>query len=94
MDLSEALARAEADRESGAAALEALPMPVWRRNADLDLVYCNRAYAQAVERDAESVVREGIELPGKAQARASREIARQALDSAQVRSESLHVDTG
>ncbi|MEE8292969.1 MAG: ATP-binding protein [Kiloniellales bacterium] len=94
MDLSEALARAEADRESGAAALEALPMPVWRRNADLDLVYCNRAYAQAVERDAESVVREGIELPGKAQARASREIARQALDSAQVRSESLHVVVG
>jgi signal transduction histidine kinase len=94
MDLSEALARAEADRESGATALEALPVPVWRRNADLDLVYCNRAYAEAVERDAETVVREGIELPGKAQARASREIARKALDSGEVRSESLHVVVG
>ncbi len=94
IDLSEALTRAKADRESGAAALDALPVPVWRRNADLDLVYCNRAYAQAVERDAETVVREGIELPGKAQARASREIARQALDGGQVRSESLHVVVG
>ena len=28
--------------------LDALPMPIWRRDANLDLAYCNEAYARAV----------------------------------------------
>jgi len=38
-----------ADLHAGHALLERLPTPVWRRDADLKLIWVNRAYAEAVE---------------------------------------------
>jgi signal transduction histidine kinase len=90
-ELVQVRAEATAARAVQAAVLDALPMPIWRRDANLDLVYCNEAYARAVGRGREDVPAEAIELPGKAQARASRDIARRALEGDQAVSESLHV---
>ena len=85
------IAQAESERDAALAILDALPTPVWRRGADHALAYCNRAYAAAVGRDAEAVVDEATELPGKAQASVSRSLARRALESGKISSERLHV---
>ena len=85
------IAQTEAERDAALAILDALPTPVWRRGADHALAYCNRAYAAAVGRDAEAVVDEATELPGKAQASVSRALARRALESGKISSERLHV---
>jgi len=45
-----------------ARALDALPAPVWRRDAGARLVACNRAYAEAVGLDPDRVVGDGVEL--------------------------------
>jgi signal transduction histidine kinase len=86
-----ALAAAEAARDAHARLLDAMPLPVWRRDADLSLVYCNLAYARAVDRDRDEAVAAGIELPGKALAEASRELARRALETAAGTTEKHHV---
>ncbi len=70
-------ARAELDAAAGARArierraaeleamLDAVPIPVWRRDAELALVACNRAYAAALGCEREEVLADGRELiPG------------------------------
>jgi len=93
-DVAGSISQAEAERDAALAVLDALPTPVWRRDADHALAYCNRAYAAAVGRDADAVVSEATELPGRAQAGVSRELARRALDNGRVASERLHVVVG
>ena len=88
---SDALAQVEAERDDFSALLDALPLPVWARNRHLELIYCNRAFAQAVGRDRAEVLSEGIELPGTALAEASRALAGRALEEAQPQSETHHV---
>jgi PAS domain-containing protein len=45
--------------------LDAVPLPVWRRGSDRDLIDCNQAYASAVDTTKDLVVAEGRELaPG------------------------------
>jgi signal transduction histidine kinase len=86
-----ALAAAEAARDAHARLLDALPLPVWRRGTDLSLVYCNLAYARAVDRDRDEAVASGIELPGTALAEASRGLARRALATGTGDAENHHV---
>ncbi len=86
-----ALAAAEAERDAHGELLDALPLPVWRRGADLSLVYCNLAYARAVDRDPEAVLAEGIELPGTALTEVSRSLARRARSAEAAVIESHHV---
>ena len=93
-EVAGSISQAEAERDAALAVLDSLPTPVWRRDADHGLAYCNRAYAAAVGRDAEAVVSESTELPGKAQAGVSRELAMRALESGRVASERLHVVVG
>jgi signal transduction histidine kinase len=82
---------AEAERDAHARLLDALPLPVWRRGTDLSLVYCNLAYARAVDRDRDTALAEGIELPGTALAEASRGLARRVRESGGGHSDSHHV---
>ncbi|HEY1433275.1 MAG TPA: PAS-domain containing protein [Stellaceae bacterium] len=42
--------------------LDAIPLPVWRRGSDRDLIDCNRAYASAVDATPDLAVAEGREL--------------------------------
>ena len=89
--MSEALTDARDERDEFAAFLDALPVPVWGRDEDLTLIYCNEAYAKAIGRARSEVLAEGIELPGAALAQASRAIATRALDGGSVESETHHV---
>ena len=90
-ELTRAVERAEAEREALAGLLDALPLPVWRRDRDLKLVYCNRAYGRAVGREPAAALSKAVELLGKAKAEAGRAIARRALEAGQAESESHHV---
>ena len=88
---SHAQAAAEAERDDHARLLDALPVPIWRRDGDLSLVYCNLAYARAVDRSRERVLGEAVELPGTALAETSRGLARRALAQGEDQSENHHV---
>ena len=68
--------------------LDCLPVPVWRRDENLDLEYVNRAYAEAV--GAEQSVSPGSlpELAGDTQ---GRNVVRRAKAGEQDASESIHV---
>ncbi|WP_431854634.1 PAS-domain containing protein [Azospirillum sp.] len=72
-------------------ALDALPLPVWLRRADLGLAWCNGAYARAVDADPDRAVAEGRELaPGGA----VRELASRARTGGFAQSEKLPVVVG
>ncbi len=58
----EAARRAVRQRDGFKALLDALPLPVWRRRADLGLDWCNAAYAQALGGDPASIAESGQEL--------------------------------
>ena len=70
-------------------ALDAIPNPVWIRNRDLSLFWCNRAYAKAVELSLPSVIGEQRELAEGAAS--GRQLAEQARDSGIAQSLVLHV---
>ncbi len=42
--------------------MDAIPFPIWRRGADLNISFCNDAYAKWVETEPAKVRAEGIEL--------------------------------
>jgi len=73
------------------ALLDGLPLPVWRRDPELNLVYCNRAYGRAVDAEPAAALTGAIELLGKAKAGAGRAIAARALASGAAQSESHRV---
>ena len=89
-DLKEAVA----ERDDFAALLDALPVPVWARSNDLSIVYCNEAYAAAVDRDRSAVIAESIELPGTALAEVSLTLARHARDQGEEQRLAQHVVVG
>lgn len=67
---AEAMRRAEQltalrdDHANLLALLQNLPVPLWRRGADLSINWCNNAYARLLESQPEKVVRQGLELAG------------------------------
>lgn len=52
--------------------LDSLPYPVWRRNADLAITYCNKAFGQIHDLPPAEVVRQGREINAAAKALAKR----------------------
>jgi len=89
--LDRARREAEAGRDSLTALLDALPLPVWRRDADCTLAYCNRAYAAAVDAPAAAAVANGMELLGQSKANTAKAVAREALDAGEPRMRREHV---
>ncbi|MBP2311363.1 PAS-domain containing protein [Azospirillum soli] len=73
------------------AAMDALPVPVWLRGADLGLAWCNRAYARAVDADPAAVLEARTEL---ASAGAGRALAERARDAGVAQSERVTVVVG
>jgi signal transduction histidine kinase len=55
-----------------AALLDRLPYPVWRRDAEFALVWCNRAFAQLLDQTPEEVIGQQREVSGAAKALARR----------------------
>ncbi|WP_286192302.1 PAS-domain containing protein [Roseomonas genomospecies 6] len=74
------LTRGRRDAESALAelraAVDALPLPVWLRGAGLELSWCNRAYARAVDSEPAAVPESGRELTAGDAGRALAERAR------------------
>ena len=63
------------------ALLNTLPCPIWHRNSDLKIDYCNRAYEEAVGTNAKSIIDDQIELLNKLQ---SLQFAQEAIETNQV----------
>ena len=79
------------ERAALTAALNALPIPVWRRGPDGRLLYCNETYARMVDADANTVLEGGIEIARGAVDEEGRGLATRALGSGAAQSESHHV---
>jgi signal transduction histidine kinase len=71
--------------------LDGLAMPIWVRGPDLALVYCNRAYARAVDEDSPaSAVAAGKEIASGASGW-GRGLAEAALTDGEAHTRSLHI---
>ena len=85
-------ARAIAARDRFKDMLEALPFPVWRRNADLDVSWCNTTYAGMVEAESTAAVTDqDIELVATGHMRSPKALAYRARDEGGPRSETRHI---
>ncbi len=83
------------ERDRLRALLDALPLPVWLRDGDLALVYCNQAYARAVDAPSPTeAVEAGVELVAGGTVREARALAARARASGLPRSESFHLVMG
>lgn len=67
--------------------LQSAPFPVWRRDADLAVVWGNQAYCDAVEAELAEVVAKGIELVPGIPAAEARALARASLAENRLRIE-------
>jgi len=73
------------------AALDALPLPLWRRDGEQRLVWCNAAYALAADSDREALLAGAEGIGGAALARKLAALARLALAARTAQSEADHV---
>ena len=84
LQLREEAARAREDFGALVGLIEAAPMPMWFRGADMQLRLVNQAYVEAVGADsADRVVTEQIELVETVNGRTATEVAQQAADRRQ-----------
>lgn len=89
-NLTVRLTASEVERSRLGDLLDVAPMPVWRRGQNLDLVWVNRAYVEAVDPAlGQDVISDQIELD-----RDSRGIAERALDSNLPQTEKRYVVVG
>ncbi|MGE3474349.1 MAG: PAS-domain containing protein [Rhodospirillaceae bacterium] len=74
------------------AALNGIAEPVWLRDDDLSLIYCNSAYVKAVDgKDAHDVVTRGRELAPRVAVREARALAAAARASGETRRTPFHM---
>ncbi len=86
------VAELAAERARLRAALDALPLPIWRRSAaDLALVDCNVAYAAAVDATSAVALAEGREIATGVLPSRGRALAERARATAIAQSESQHI---
>lgn len=75
--------------------LDAVPMPVWSRDANLGIDQCNLAYARAVEAETSEEALLGLhELAGSSSGNSSRVLARNALHSGIAQKTREHIVVG
>ncbi|MDX2222005.1 MAG: PAS-domain containing protein [Rhodospirillaceae bacterium] len=80
------------DRALLAAALDGIDVPVWLRDDDLSLIYCNRAYVKAVDgADATDVVNRGREIAPRVAVREARALAAAARAAGETRRAAFHM---
>ncbi|MEQ8966967.1 MAG: PAS-domain containing protein, partial [Azospirillaceae bacterium] len=77
-----------------AALLDALPVPVWLRRADLGLDWVNRAYCEAVDADRDTVLRDGMEIARSIVREEGRALAREARRTGEAAQGGGHVVIG
>jgi len=90
--LEAAASTGRGEAENLRAIADSIAMPIWRRDVELDLLWCNEAYAAAVEAPREvALKRPGIELIATAPGIDPRAIARRAKSDAAATSARYHV---
>lgn len=89
--VGEARRRAEEQCQRLSLALDAVPVPVWLRGADLSIVWCNRAFARLLDADPRAVVEQGLELPGGALAQPPRDLAVRVRNGGRTEAESRYL---
>ncbi len=89
--IAQHMAVSERERGRLAGLLDTLPVPIWQRDRDLNLTYCNRSYATAVGLPQAEVLSKGVELLGSAQGDVSRGLAERARGGSASVSENHHV---
>jgi PAS domain-containing protein len=73
-------------------ALDSIDVPVWVRDDDLSLIYCNQAYVKAVDgKSAEDVVARGREIAPRVTVREARALAAAARAAAETRKAPFHM---
>jgi signal transduction histidine kinase len=81
-------------REKVRRALDSVPVPIWMRNAELELTWCNQAYSRAVDATRGEVIDQQIELvPGGASGR-HKNMARRAVQTNSAQQYSKHIVIG
>lgn len=85
----EADLKAEAQKQRSV--LDAMPIALWLRDPQGELLDCNQAYAAAVDSTVPKILKEGAEFLGKAKSAAARALAGQARDSGEASTETHHV---
>ena len=94
-EMAEEIAAAREEMQRLRTTLDALSVPLWRRGADLSLEYCNRAYAEAVEADADDVASGDFgELVADAGRAEALTLAREAVSAGAPRQASHHTVVG
>ena len=74
------------------AALDGMADPIWVRDDDLSLIYCNAAYVKAVDaKDAGDVVARGRELSPRVAVREARALAAAARAAGETRRSAFHM---
>lgn len=85
------------------AAMDHIPVPLWMRNAQTDLIWCNRAYAAALETSTATVIADQKEFPQSGKSPSAkkntaaplrppgRALAQAALDSGNTETTQAHV---
>ena len=91
LDIEASRALAAEGRDALTTLLDAVPRPLWRRDKDLSLTYCNEAFERAVDQRRAEILRRGTELVGQAQSDAARELARKAQESGEPQTMTCHV---
>ncbi|MBL1147700.1 MAG: PAS domain-containing protein [Pseudomonadota bacterium] len=97
-DVSEVLKTTESREKKWRDVLNALPFPLWLRNPDLDIEWCNKTYTDVLGEASASIVAEQQELPttiigkkGNKGERGSRTLARRALAGHDIQTERRHL---
>ncbi|TNE33028.1 MAG: PAS domain-containing protein, partial [Alphaproteobacteria bacterium] len=97
-DVSEVLKTTENREKKWRDVLNALPFPLWLRNPDLDIEWCNKTYTDVLGEASASIVAEQQELPttiigkkGNKGERGSRALARRALAGSDTQTEQRHL---
>ena len=87
-------AAARVQHERLRAVVDLLPLPVWRRGADLGLIECNHAYAAAVDVPAAKALAERREIGAGVVGEGGRALAGRARSTMMSQSESHHIVIG
>ena len=80
------------ERDLLKAAMDGVAEPIWVRDDDLSLIYCNAAYVKAVDaKDAADVVSRGRELSPRVAVREARALAAAARAAGETRRSAFHM---
>ena len=89
---------AESERTRLQSAMDLAPMPLWMRNGQTDLIWCNRAYATILDSSPATIIAEQRELPQTARKKrastpvpAGRVLAQAAFDAGAPQPTQAHI---